>query len=102
MSSTFRVNFAPNAPLFQWIDRTVNRVHVLAGSLALLCIALNGLVILVPGAPVLALWAQAGRFGGWFYGVQALELVAGAVNLVLMGRNLRDGLRLTGRLGRSA
>lgn len=65
-------------------------------------IALNGVLILVPCAVVLALWAQAGRFDGWFYGVQALELVAGAVNLVLMGRNLRDGLRLTGRLTSSA
>ncbi len=42
-------------------------------------------------------WAAAGSFGAAFYAVQALELVAGAVNLTLMGLNMRDGLRLTGR-----
>jgi len=30
--------------------------------------------------------------------VQAVELVAGAINLTLMFLNIRDGLRLTGRL----
>ena len=32
-----------------------------------------------------------------FYAVQVVELVAGALNLALLGMNLRDGLRLTGR-----
>ncbi len=61
-------------------------------------IALNGLLVLVPCALVLASWAEAGRFDGWFYGLQALELAAGGLNLALMGANMRDGLRLTGRL----
>ena len=30
--------------------------------------------------------------------MQAIELVAGAVNLTLMGLNVRDGLRMSGRL----
>ncbi|MBK1698076.1 hypothetical protein [Rhodovibrio salinarum] len=64
-------------------------------------IALNGMLVLVPCAFVLAAWAQAARFDSWFYAVQALELAAGALNLMLMGRNMRDGLRLTNRWRRT-
>ncbi len=61
-------------------------------------IAGNGLLILVPAALYLAVLASRGEFGSLFYGVQAIELAAGAVNLTLMGLNIRDGLRLTGKL----
>jgi hypothetical protein len=61
-------------------------------------IAANGLLVLVPCAIVLERWAGAGHFGAAFYAVQALELVAGATNLTLMGLNVRDGLRVAGRL----
>lgn len=61
-------------------------------------IAFNGLLVLVPCAVFLQARAAAGDFGGAFTLVQGIELVAGAVNLTLMGLNLRDGLALTGRL----
>ena len=61
-------------------------------------IAGNGLLILVPSALFLASKASAGEFDAAFYGVQAIELVAGAANLALLGLNMRDGLRMTGRL----
>ncbi len=61
-------------------------------------IAANGLMVLLPCALVLDHWAGAGAFDTRFYAVQALGLVAGAVNLTLMGLNVRDGLRLAGRL----
>lgn len=61
-------------------------------------IALNGLLILIPSALFLNVKAGAGEFDAWFYGVQILELLAGVVNLFLMGMNIRDGRRLTGRL----
>lgn len=61
-------------------------------------IAANGLLVLVPCAIVLNRWAAAGSFDATFYVVQAVELLAGAINLTLMGRNVRDGLRLAGRL----
>ena len=64
-------------------------------------IAINGLLILVPAAVFLALRAQAGLLDRVFYGVQALELAAGAANLALIGLNIRDGLRL-GRSRRGA
>ena len=35
-----------------------------------------------------------------FYAVQALEMVAGAVNITLLGLNMRDGLRMKGKLRR--
>ncbi|RKT37969.1 hypothetical protein [Thiocapsa rosea] len=57
-------------------------------------IAANGLLVLVPSALFLSFKAQAGELDGVFFGVQALELLAGAVNLVLLGLNLRDGRRL--------
>jgi hypothetical protein len=57
-------------------------------------IAANGLLVLVPCALLLDRWAAAGAFDGGFYLVQAVELIAGAVNLSLMGLNIRDGLRM--------
>lgn len=61
-------------------------------------IAANGLLVLVPCAIVLNRWATAGSFDATFYLVQAIELLAGATNLTLMGLNVRDGLRMAGRL----
>lgn len=61
-------------------------------------IAMNGLLVLVPSAFFLASKANAGAFDAAFYAVQGIELVAGAINLTLMGLNVRDGLRLTGKL----
>lgn len=59
-------------------------------------IAANGVLILIPSALYLSFKAQAGAFDTGFYAVQAIELIAGAVNIVLLGLNLRDGKRLTG------
>jgi hypothetical protein len=46
--------------------------------------------------------ASRGDFGSLFHAVQAVELIAGAINLALMSLNIRDGLRLTGRLMRAS
>jgi hypothetical protein len=64
-------------------------------------IAGNGILVLIPSSLFLALKARAGEFDMSFYAVQALELVAGAVNIVLLGLNMRDGLRMKGRLSRA-
>ena len=61
-------------------------------------IVLNGLLILLPSALLLDYWAAAGVFDAKFYVVQGLELIAGAVNLGLMGMNARDGIRMSGRI----
>lgn len=61
-------------------------------------IAANGLLVLVPCAIMLSRWAAAGSFDTTFYVVQAIELIAGATNLTLMGLNARDGMRMAGRL----
>lgn len=61
-------------------------------------VAVNGLLVLLPSAFVLASWANAGRFDGVFYALQGLELLAGAVNFSLIVMNMRDGLKLSGRL----
>ena len=63
-------------------------------------IAANGLLVLIPAALFLAFKARAAEFDTVFYAVQALELVAGAANITLLGLNLRDGLRMKGRLRR--
>ena len=60
-------------------------------------IAANGLLVLLPAAIFLDQWASAGSFDSKFYVVQAVELLAGAINLTLMGLNMRDGLRVSGR-----
>lgn len=64
-------------------------------------IALNGLLILLPAAWFLAGKAAAGEFDSTFYTVQVVELIAGAANLTMMGMNIRDGLKMTGRIRRS-
>jgi len=61
-------------------------------------IATNGIVVLIPAALSLSVLATRSEFDGLFYSIQAIELIAGAVNLALMSLNIRDGLRLSGRL----
>lgn len=57
-------------------------------------IAANGLLVLLPCAFTLATMANAGRFDAWFQAIQGVELIAGALNIALLGLNMRDGLRL--------
>lgn len=64
-------------------------------------IAANGLLIMVPSAFFLSHKATIGEFDAVFYGVQVLELAVGFVQLVMMGLNFRDGLKLAGRLRRA-
>ena len=63
-------------------------------------IAANGILILIPSALFLASKASAGEFDTGFYAAQALELAAGAANIALLGLNMRDGLKMKGRLRR--
>lgn len=65
-------------------------------------IAANGVILLIPSAFFLAFKARAGEFDAVFYSVQLIELTAGAANLFLMSRSMRDGFRLTGRFRRRA
>ncbi|HHJ19461.1 MAG TPA: hypothetical protein ENJ84_06490 [Gammaproteobacteria bacterium] len=65
-------------------------------------VGVNGIFVLVPCAIFLDRWASSGSFDAYFYIVQCVELLAGAINLVLMGMNMKDGLRMNGRLGLSA
>lgn len=65
-------------------------------------IALNGIAVLVPCAILLQQRAAAGQFDQIFTVVQAVELIAGAINLTLIGLSIRDGFRLTRRFGLSA
>lgn len=60
-------------------------------------IAANGLLILLPSAFFLAGRAEAGLLDATFFAVQALELVAGAINITLLSLNMRDGLRIRRR-----
>lgn len=61
-------------------------------------VAGNGILILTPAALFLAFKAGAGEFDASFYLVQAIELIAGAANVTLLGLNMRDGMRLKGWL----
>ena len=63
-------------------------------------IAANGILILIPAALFLAYKASHAEFDSIFYAVQALELAAGAINISLLGLNMRDGLKMKGRLRR--
>jgi heme-degrading monooxygenase HmoA len=65
-------------------------------------IAANGILVLIPAALFLASKATAADFDSTFYAVQALELAAGATNIALLGLNMRDGLKMKGRLRRAS
>ena len=65
-------------------------------------LAANGLLILIPSALYLSFKANAASFDAAFYTVQAIELLAGAANITLLGLNMRDGLKMKGRLRRKA
>lgn len=62
-------------------------------------IALTGILILLPAAFYLEMKAATGAFDTWFYVIQIIELIAGASNLSLLFLNMRDGLKMTGKLG---
>ena len=62
-------------------------------------IAANGILILIPSTLFLAHKARVGEFDVVFYMVQVLELLAGATNITLLGLNMRDGLKLSGKIG---
>ena len=61
-------------------------------------IGLNGILVLVPSAIYLNMLASSGAFDTTFYIVQGVELVAGIVNLTLMGMNMKDGLKMSSKL----
>lgn len=63
-------------------------------------VAANGILVLAPAAVFLALRASAGAFDMAFAIVQAMEFIAGGINLALIGLNIRDGLRMSGRMRR--
>ncbi len=63
-------------------------------------IAANGILVSVPAALFLAMKAQAGELDLAFYTVQAVALLAGAVNLAVLVASARPGLRLIGRIRR--
>ncbi len=69
------------------IGTKIKRMPIIAG---------NGILVLIPSALYLASKARAGEFDTAFYAVQALELVAGATNITLLGLNMRDGLKMRG------
>lgn len=63
-------------------------------------LAALGLLVLLPAAAFLAFKAKAGEFDASFYVVESIELLAGLVNLTLLGLNMRDGFKMSGRLRR--
>jgi hypothetical protein len=60
-------------------------------------IGANGVLVLIPCAVFLDIWASAGAIDAVFYLVQGIELIAGAVNLIFMAMSLRDGFKMNGR-----
>ncbi|MDJ0684644.1 MAG: hypothetical protein QNJ84_08085 [Alphaproteobacteria bacterium] len=61
-------------------------------------IVANGCLVLIPAALFLANRAAHQDFGPMFQAVQTVELIAGALNLVLLGLNIRDGFISAGRI----
>lgn len=74
------------------VEAKKRRMRILAG---------NGLVVMLPSAIWLHMLASAGNFGTQFLVVQAMEFAGALLQLYLLGRNFRDGLKLSGRLRRT-
>lgn len=70
------------------VEAKKKRMPIIAGA---------GLLVLVPAALYLNGKASQGAFDTMFYLVQGVELAAGAMNLTLLGRNMRDGLKMTAK-----
>jgi hypothetical protein len=87
--SGFALSKTRNGPL---VDQKKKRMPVIAA---------NGLLVMIPAAIFLNSKAAAGEFDAMFYSVQVVELIVGVVQLILMGMNFRDGLRLAGKLQRA-
>jgi hypothetical protein len=64
-------------------------------------IGANGLLVMIPCALFLNSKAAAGEFDAMFYVIQVIELAVGVMQLTLLGRSFRDGLKLAGRLDAS-
>jgi len=64
-------------------------------------IGATGLLVMIPCALFLNSKAAAGEFDAMFYVIQVVELGVGVMQLTLLGRSFRDGLKLAGRLGAS-
>lgn len=60
-------------------------------------IVLNGLLVLLPAGLYLGVKASTGEFDTLFYIVQTIELIVGAATLIMIGLNIRDGMRLPSR-----
>lgn len=67
----------------------------------MLVIAANGLLVMLPSAIWLDMQASERAFGMAFFVVQFIEIAGGLVQFYLLGRNFRDGLKLSGRLRRA-
>jgi hypothetical protein len=61
-------------------------------------IGITGLLVMIPSALYLYSKSAASEFDTLFYVVQVVEICAGMAQLSLMGLNLRDGLKLAGKL----
>jgi hypothetical protein len=73
--------------------------RVLAKKRRMQVVAAIGILVLAPSVLYLGTTTTPNDLGTYFYAVQGVELVAGTINITLMSLNVRDGLRLTGRIG---
>jgi len=78
------------------MGRGWKRPEIAAKTRRMRIIAANGLLVLLPLA--IALWwlASKGMVEERFFWLQRLEMLAGLVNLAVLGMNMRAGLRLRG------
>ncbi len=58
-------------------------------------IAANGIIILIPSAIILYRLSAVQQFTAFFYSVQGLELIAGAINMILIIMNIIDGVKVS-------
>lgn len=78
------------------IARGIDNATVSAKKKRMPIIALNGICILIPLAYVLHTLAQENAIDSFFFLIQGIELLFGALNIYLMTRNMLDGKNIKG------
>ncbi len=76
------------------MGKSVSSSIILKKKRRMAIIGFNGLIFMIPMALYLNFKAERNEFDTIFFVVQALELIIGVVQISLLSRNFRDGLKI--------
>jgi hypothetical protein len=78
----------------QSLAGTNNHLIILKKKKRMTWIGLNTIIVLIPSAIALYFLSSAENWGIWYVTIQVLEITSGITSVILMGLNIRDGIKL--------